>query len=161
MTQIRLKKTELLEQKVKLAERDNNHLREQLIAARALIAEQESGEAECPECDEKELARRRDYLEHRILKESKAAAHLNADGLAYKFRCAGKSVLLCHLQDLQHWKLKLAEAELAAVVQEQWRCKTLNSEDYLGCLMDKIQCQIDACPDQMDPYVADAINDTV
>lgn len=158
MVQIPLKRTALLLQSNQLLADENENLRAQLkIALEAKADEPKPG----PECDVDALEKRRCYLEHRRKREIRENADLHTERLKSDFACEGLTRLLCYLQELQLWKSKLAEAELACVISRIRDCQSRDYEDCINDLLCKINNELDKCPDDVSPFVSDAINDVL
>ena len=155
---VKLRKNALLKQDNDLLKRENDLLRDRIARNEQVEAEQEP---ECIECDMKALKNKRKFLEFRIDKEKRLNQRGHGTELCEQFQCEGKGTLLCLLQDFQILKTCMAEAELADVVKQIWECKTQNTEDRLGCLMEKINCELEKCSDSIDPFVVDHIKDVM
>jgi len=164
--QVKLNKTALLRENNQLLARENELLREKFEREqqRANHYEEAVQEQECPSCDLKALRDKRCYLEDRIEREKKLNLRIrDKGGKVYNgASCSGKMNLLCALQAFQLQKVCMAEAELADVVKQIWECQTLNSEDRLCALLDKVNCELEKCEDQVvDYFVADAVKDVM
>ena len=154
-----------LQRDLGLVRTENDTLREQLTRALNELSELkvEAKKNEEEKADLNSLAQRRKYLESRSLKETKLSRELTASAdLNCRFINDGKLALLCVLREIQDWKIRLHEAELAAVVSRAWACKTEDFECEFEQLVHRANKMVDKCdPEKMDPFVVDAINDVL
>lgn len=160
---VKLNRTKLLEQNNTLLKRENALLRDQLIAARQALVQAGDSESEtADDCDICELKKRRAFLEYRSGKELSLNTRIKDPSMQRRFESEGLAVLVCLLQELQLWKLQLAEAELASLVSQIWSCKTRSYEDCIGAVVETINRELEKCPANLsDPFVADIINDVL
>lgn len=160
-----LSNTTRLSRDLGLVRTENDALREQLTRALNEIDQMKSAaEKEAYEkADLNVLAQRRKYLEARSLRETKLSRSLTNDSdLGCRFIEDGKLPLLCVLQRIQEWKVRLHEAELAAVVSRAWACKTGDFACEFEQLIHRANAMVDRCDaETMDPFVVDAINDVL
>lgn len=156
---VKLRTNALLKQDNELLRRENDLLRDRMARSQRIVEEEE--QEECIECDLDALKKQRKFLEYRTDKEKRLNQKGHADQLCQEFACEKKSKLLVLLQRFQILKTCMAEAELANVVHEMWRCRTQNSEDSLADLIEMINCEIEKCPDTMSPFVVDHIKDVM
>lgn len=156
--QIRLTTSAQLEAQLNAARMENEGLRCQLqICLDKLPAEDQPSDS-AENLDIRDLCKRIDYLNHRRKTSLKKCDELELDVNYRAFCDENKLSVLCNIKEIERWRIKLIEQELAYLNFQLHASKNEDYEDKIAAACHLLNSQLEECKDTTNPFVIDIFN---